>query len=53
MRCVHCGYEWVTKAKTVLVTCSSCGKKTKNLTLDLSALPIGYKGKQKVRREHE
>lgn len=28
MKCRHCGYEWDSKAKTILVTCPSCGKKT-------------------------
>jgi predicted nucleic acid-binding Zn-ribbon protein len=29
VKCEHCGYEWDTESQMILVTCPSCGKKTK------------------------
>lgn len=28
--CLHCSHKWMTMATTILVTCPSCGRKTKN-----------------------
>lgn len=32
MKCPKCNHEWETTSKLVLVTCPSCGLKTKNKT---------------------
>lgn len=29
IKCEHCGYEWDSESKMLLVTCPNCGKKTK------------------------
>ena len=31
MKCSKCGHSWETKSRLVLVTCPSCGRKTKNV----------------------
>jgi len=36
VRCQWCGYEWNTKSKLIMVTCASCGKKTKNIPKEQS-----------------
>ena len=30
VQCAKCGYEWVSSSDKLLVTCSNCGRKTKN-----------------------
>jgi predicted nucleic acid-binding Zn-ribbon protein len=30
IKCKHCNNEWITESEKILVTCSSCGKKTPN-----------------------
>jgi len=29
IKCEYCNNKWITKSKNILVTCSSCGRKTK------------------------
>lgn len=29
VKCLNCKHEWLTRAKTVLVTCASCGNKVR------------------------
>jgi len=40
VKCQKCGHEWNTKSKCMLVTCSSCGFKTKNRIKSYNKKPV-------------
>ena len=47
VKCKHCGHEWETESKNILVTCSSCGKKTPNY----KKLPKSKNIKEDIKKE--
>ena len=37
-KCSSCGHQWETESKMILVTCSSCGKKTRNNAVEIKQI---------------